>query len=88
MTIRSTSRPVLNFRRFRIDRGVEQPGSSSVKPHIAINQLVLTFVQQLYSRKLRSHGTPCYRLQNMTIAFNRDSRLAPTIPETFPEQLR
>src|ERR1700756_318452 len=36
----SKSRPVLHFRRWRIDRGVEQPGSSSVRPHIAKNQCV------------------------------------------------
>jgi hypothetical protein len=40
MKIDSTSRPILSFRRLRIDRGVEQPGSSSVKPHIAKNKLV------------------------------------------------
>lgn len=48
--IPSTSRPILNFRRRRIDRGVEQPGNWSVRPHIAKNQLVLKFVQQWYSR--------------------------------------
>jgi hypothetical protein len=50
MQIDSTSRPILSFRRLRIDRGVEQPGSSSVKPQHSKNQLVLTLVQQLYSK--------------------------------------
>jgi hypothetical protein len=50
MQIRSTSRQILDDRRLRIYRGVEQPGSSSVNTHIAKNQLVLTLVQQLYSR--------------------------------------
>src|SRR5689334_13959360 len=50
MRFTSKSRQVLHFRRRRIYRGVEQPGSSSVRTHIAKNQLVLTFIQQLYSR--------------------------------------
>jgi hypothetical protein len=35
---------------------VEQPGSSSGTPHIAKNQLVLNFVQQLYSKNTHQAG--------------------------------
>src|SRR5947209_2534815 len=58
----SKSRQILHFRRRRIYRGVEQPGSSSVRPHIAKNQCVLILFQQPYSRKCSS--TP-------TISFHR-----------------
>ena len=54
MQISAKSRRILHFRRRRIYRGVEQPGSSSVKPHIAKNQYVLILVQQLYSEIIRS----------------------------------
>jgi len=58
--ISAKSRRILHFRRRRISREVEQPGSSSVNSHIAINQLVLTCVQQLYSKKsFNSPGSSC-----------------------------